>query len=136
MSAVAIVQALLKAHAPLLAILPADRIRAGKIPANVPLPAISVSEVDGYERETIARRQATSNMVSRVQVTVVAESYGAQKALIQATKLGAGVHTGTVAGFSVKSVLPGGVGPDLNNLDNDGIYEQSRDFLVTFSEPN
>lgn len=136
MSAVAIIQALLKAHAPLTALLPAARVIAGKIPANVPLPAISVSEVDGDEIGTVARLNTASTIKARVQVTVVAESYGAQKALMHAIKLGAGVHRAVVAGYQTLSVLPAGTGPDMNNLDNDGIYEQSRDFLVTFVEPN
>jgi len=45
-------------------------------------------------------------------------------------------HRGTYLGFKTLSVLPAGVGPDLNDLDDDGVYEQSRDFMVTFAEAN
>lgn len=136
MSAVAIMHALLVAHTPLTAIIPAARIFAGIIPQGQLLPAISITEVDSYELDTVARQQSTTSNRSRVQVTVVARSLFDQKRTIAAAKLGPGVHRGVWGGFTVLSVLPGGVGPDLNNLDDDGIYEQSRDFLVTFVEPN
>ena len=136
MSAVAIIRALLTAHAPLTALVPADRIFAGIVPQGQPLPAISIQEVDGYELGTVARQQATTSNRSRVQVTVVSGSLHAQKTILAAAKLDPGVHRGTWGGFKTLSVLPGGVGPDLNNLDDDGIYEQSRDFVVTFVEPN
>lgn len=135
MSAVAIMRALLLARPALLALVPAARIISGVIPATTALPAISISEVDSNPIETVAHGGPVETIRARVQVTVVATSYPSQKALMAATKLGAGVNTGTVAGFSVLSVLPGGTGPDLNNLDDDGIYEQSRDFMVTFVEP-
>ena len=136
MSAVAIMRALLIAHAPVAALVPAERVIAGTIPEGTQLPAISVMEVGGDELPTIARAGATTTNVMRVQVTTVALSYAMQKSLMAATKLGPGVHTGTVVGFDLKAVQPAGIGPDLNNLDDDGIYEQSRDFMVTFSEPN
>ncbi len=135
MSATAIVRAHLIAKPALLALVPAARIIVGTIPAGTPLPAISISEVDSNEIDTVARQAPVVTNRSRVQVTVVAQSYSSQKALMAATKLGPGVHTGTLAGFRVLSILPAGVGPDLNNLDDDGIYEQSRDFMVTFVEP-
>lgn len=136
MSGVAIMRALLTSHAPLTALVPAARIVSGKIPQGTDLPAISIMEVDGYERSTVARRQATSQNVSRVQVTVVARSLPIQKQILAAAKLGPGVHRGTYAGFKTLSVTPAGVGPDMNDLDDDGIYEQSRDFMVTFVEAN
>lgn len=134
MSAVAIMRALLQAHTPLTALVPAARIFAGKIPQEAPLPAISIEEISGYEQGTIARLQETSMQRRRVQVTVCAMSYASQKAIHTACALGPGVHRGTYVGFKALSVLPAGVGPDMNKLDDDGIYEQSRDFMVTFAE--
>lgn len=136
MSAVAIMRALLTTHVPLLALVPATRIFAGKIPQGTTLPAVSITEISGYEQSTIARLQATSMQRRRVQVTVCASSYPTQKAVHAACALGPGAHRGTHAGFKTLSVLPAGVGPDLNQLDDDNIYEQSRDFMVTFAEAN
>lgn len=136
MSSVAIMRELLVNWAPLTALVPTGRIVAGIIPQNTVLPAVSIHEISSNEIGTVAREGATTTNRSRVQVTVVAKSLGAQKAIIKAAKLGGGTHRGVVAGYNVMSVLPEGVGPDLNNLDDDGIYEQSRDFMVTFVEPN
>lgn len=136
MSAVAIMRALLTTWAPLTTLIPASRIIAGTLPVGTVLPAVSIMEVGGDELGTVARAGPTTTNRMRVQVTAVAKSYATQKAVMAATKLGAGVHGGTVAGFRVKAVEPAGTGPDLNDLDDDGIYEQSRDFIVTFVEPN
>jgi len=136
MSGVAIMRALLTAHAPLLALVPAERIFAGKVPQGAVLPAVSITTVDGYEQRTVARLGPTTQNRERVQITVVAASYASQKAVLAATKMGPGTHRGVYAGFKALSVQPDNVGPDLNDLDDDGIYEQSRDFLVTFTEAN
>lgn len=134
MSAVAIMRTLLAAHAPLTALVPASRIFAGKIPQGTTLPAVAIEEVDGFEQPTIARLQETTMQRRRVQVTVCALSYPSQKAVHKACALGPGTHRGTYAGFKALSVIPAGTGPDLNDLDDDGIYEQSRDFMVTYTE--
>jgi hypothetical protein len=52
-----------------------------------------------------------------------------------ATKLGAGTYAGTIADTEVRSVLRDGVGPDLSDYAAK-IYSQSRDFKVTYLEPN
>lgn len=134
--AVAIMRALLVAHAPLTALVPAPRVFAGIIPQGALLPAISIQEISGAENSTLARLQATTQNRSRVQVTVVTKSLADQKRIISAAKLGPGIHRGTFASYKTLSVMPESVGPDMNNLDDDGIYEQSRDFMVTFVEAN
>lgn len=132
MSAVSIVRALLVAHAPVAALVPADRIVAGNVPEG-PLPAIGIREVSGIEQDTVARA-ANSLITARVQVTVYAKSYPQQKAILKAAKLGAGVHTGVIAGYVVRSVLRDAIGPDLGDPAVP-TYEQSRDFKVAFIEP-
>ena len=134
MSAVAIMRELLMAHAPLTALVPAGRIFAGIAPQGTALPSISIAEVGHRELDTVARNGRCVTVRSRVQVTVSALSYAMQKNVIQAARLGPGVHRGVIAGFTVLAVQPDTVGPDLNDLDDDGIYEQSRDFMVTFVE--
>lgn len=138
MSAVAIVRALLASHAPLLALVPATRIYAGPAPQFDVLPIVSVTRVYGDEISTIARRQAGKTMRVRVQVTVLTKDPGgfaAGENILKAAALGAGVHTGQVLSYHVKSILPQGEGPDLP-VGDDKIHEKSRDFMVTFSEPN
>lgn len=137
MSAVAIVRALLAAHAPLTALVPAERIYTGAAPQFDVLPVVSVTRVYGDEISTIARRQAGKTMRTRVQVTVLAKDpggYAASEKILKAAALGAGVHTGTVLSYSVKAILPMGEGPDLP-VGDDKIHEKSRDFMVTYSEP-
>jgi len=138
MSAVAIVRALLAADSAVLALVPADRIYAGAATQFAVLPVISVTRIYGDEISTIARRQAGKTMRTRVQVTVLAKDpggYAASEKILKAAALGAGVHTGQVLSYHVKSILQQGEGPDLP-VGDDKIHEKSRDFMVTFSEPN
>lgn len=140
MSSTAIVRALLKAHAPLLALIPETKLFVGVVPQATQLPAIGVSEISANEEQTISRGLSVSMIRARVQVTAYAKTYDAMKALIKAAKLGKGVHTGMVqiaAGkqYRLCSVLQWGTGPEIPPGD-DGIFEQSRDFMVTFMEAN
>lgn len=137
MSAVAIVRQLLATHAPLLDLVPEARIHAGAVPQGETLPAVSVTRVYGDEISTIARRQPGKTMRTRVQVTVLAKDpggYAASERILKAAALGAGVHTGAVLSYHVKSIQQQGEGPDLP-VGEDKIHEKSRDFVVTYSEP-
>jgi hypothetical protein len=138
MSGVAIVRALLAAHAPLLAIVPAERIFSGPIPQGTALPAVGVTTAASAEIRATTRNASSRTNRERVQVTVQTRDplgYATQKRAIQAAALGRGLHTGIVLGYNVKAVEPYGVNPDILP-DESKIYEQSRDFMVTFSEPN
>ena len=135
MSAVKVIRALLAVHAPVLALVPAARIVAGTVPQGMPLPAICLAEISRVELPTVSRGQRTVQVTARVQVTVHASTYPDQKAVLQAARLGAGAHTGTVAGIAVRSVMRDVVGPDMSDVDA-GIYQQSRDFKVVFVEAN
>lgn len=136
MSGVAIIRALLAAHAPVRAIVADERnIVAGILPMNSPMPALSAHTVDQNEIETLARNLKVKTIRERVQVTALASDYTVMKRLLKAAALGSGVYNGTVLGIRVKSVLPAGVGPEIPPGE-DRIYEQSRDFMVTFVEAN
>lgn len=138
MSAVAIVRALLAANPVVTALVPAERIYVGPATQFTVLPVISVTRIYGDEISTIARRQPGKTMRTRVQVTVLAKDpggYAASEKILKAAALGAGVHTGMVLSYHVKSILQQGEGPDLP-VGDDKIHEKSRDFMVTFSEPN
>lgn len=135
MSAIKVIRALLVAHAPVLALVPAGRIVAGTVPQGMPLPAIGLTEISRTELPTASLVQRAVQVTARVQVTVHAASYPDQKAVLQAARLGAGAHTGTVAGVTVRSVMRDVVGPDMSD-DDAGLYQQSRDFKVVFVEAN
>lgn len=138
MSAVAIVRSLLANYAPLLALVPAERIYVGAAPQFTVFPIVSVTRVYGDEISTIARRQAGKTMRTRVQVTVLTKDpggYALVEKILKIAALGPGVHTGPVLSYDVKAILQMGEGPDLP-VGDDKIHEKSRDFMVTFSEPH
>lgn len=133
MSGVAIMFALLSDDSSLASITP--RVRAGILPQGIVLPAVGISSVGEGEESTMARNLPVKMIRERVQVTALAKDYPTMRRLVKAAALGPGVHTGVVAGFKVCSILPLGTNPEIPPAD-DGIYEQSRDFMVTFLEAN
>lgn len=136
MSGAAIVRALLAAHQPVRDLIPdGARIVAGILPQGSQVPALSAHTIDEDEIPTMARNLSVRTVRERVQVTALAHDYITMKRLLKAAALGPGVHTGVVAGIRVKSVLPAGVGPEIPPGE-DGIREQSRDFMVTYVEAN
>lgn len=130
MNAIMIMRELLLAHPPV-----ADLVGVNVIAGDIDYdqaPAIGLSEISRREADTVGR---TSKMATaRVQVTVHARDYGTQKELLAAARLGDGVFTGTIAGVEVRSVLRDAVGPDLSDPEA-GLFQQSRDFIVTYIEP-
>lgn len=134
MDGVEVMRALLLAHAPLVALV-GDHVMAGTIPAGTPLPAVGIKEISRYGADTVARAGATTLVTARIQVTATSGSYPEMKDVLSATKLGAGTFTGTNAGVYVCSVLEDGVGPELTD-DAPGLNQQSRDYKVTYREPN
>lgn len=134
MSSVKVIRALLQAYPPVTALVPSERIVAGTVPQEGDMPAIGIKEIGRNEFATVARAENRVLVRARVQVTVYAKSYPEQKAVLLAAKLGPGVHTGVVAGVTVRSVVRGEVGPDFSEEDA-GIFEQSRDFMVSYIEP-
>jgi hypothetical protein len=135
MSGAAILRELLAARPGLLALVPSARIVAGMLPQNTPLPAVTVREVSNNEEPTVARNMPVRMTRERVQVTALAREWVLMKRVLKAADLGAGVQTGFVLGFKVCSIIPAGTGPEIP-VGDDGIFEQSRDFVVTFLEPN
>lgn len=135
MDAVAVMRALLLAHAPLTDLV-GDRIIAGAVPLSAVTPAaVGLTEVGRNEADTVSRSGPSTLVTARVQATVYATEYPAMKAALKAARLGPGVFTGMIAGVEVRSVLRDSVGPDLSD-EEPGISEQSRDFIVAYLEPN
>lgn len=132
MNGVVIMSTLLRTFGPVTDIVGAE-IYAGNVPQSATLPALGIKEISRVEQDTAAR-EGGALVTARIQVTVQTKSYPQQKALLLATKLGGGVHTGLIAGVEVRSVLRDAIGPDLSD-DDAQIFEQSRDFKVTYIEP-
>lgn len=142
MSGVAIVRNLLATYAPLLALVPKEKIFAGHVPQGTVLPAIGVAEVYTREIRATTRNATTKTSRARIQVTVLAKDplgRAQMERILKTAGLGPGVHTHLFQGpgfaYNVKAVETDGIGPEIPPAD-DKIYEQSRDFMVTFAEPN
>lgn len=132
MSGVAVVRFLLANNAPVIAQVPAARIFAGTVPQGTTLPAIGVKQVSGVERLTVPMTEPLRHREDRVQVTVYAGTYAAKKTILGLVRTACANTSGTVNGFAVDCILPGGEGPDFDD-DVAVIYEQSRDFMVRFA---
>lgn len=134
MSDVKVIRALLVAHAPLVALVPAARIMAGTVPQGTSLPALSINTISNVERQKVADDGTHTLMTSRTQVTVHAKSYPEQKALLKL--VGQAITGGRrpVADVLVANVLRDVIGPDLSDPVV-GTFEQTRDFRVVYYEP-
>lgn len=132
MSGVLIVGELLRADAELVAVVPVDRIKAGRLPDGVPLPAIVARTVSVVERQPL-KRSGFVRMTERVSVTVRAASYRSQKAVIRRINaVCVGVH-GDHESWKRISILAAGVGPDVAGPADS--FEQTHDFRVSFDAP-
>lgn len=112
-----------------------NSITVGKVPVLTKLPAIGITHVGSTLTGTISRQTRTELSRTRVQVTVYANSQKQLADLLMLCKLGKGTHTGFVGPYYVNSVIPLGEGPQILPA-GDEIFEQSRDFMVTFAEAN
>jgi Protein of unknown function (DUF3168) len=135
MSGVKIIRTLLAADLPLLSLVPATRIMAGVLPQATALPAVSVTEVSTVELPHIDAQSPTTLVDARIQVTVMAADYPAQKALLDAVRKAVNYQRGVVGGIVVTSVRRGSNGPDFVDADA-GFYMQSVDFHVIYHEAN
>jgi hypothetical protein len=132
-SAEKIITALMRAHAPLLAVVPftGGRIGPGPLAQGVTLPAIAYNLISNQHRNTLSGAEPFRFYRSRVQVTVLATSYAQQKDLIRLVFAACSNRRGVIAGCFNVSVLSDIEGPDMKN-DDAGIFMQTIDFMVTF----
>jgi hypothetical protein len=131
MSGVAVIYHLLANDASLTAVVPAAKIKAGVVPINTELPAISIRQISGVELSVI-KRGTNQQATDRVQVTVNASTYVQQKQIIALIRAALPGTHGTVNSVSVLSLTYESDGPDLE-YENPHIYEQSLDYLVTYA---
>ena len=132
MNGVIAVRALLVADTGVTALVPAIRIVAGVIPQGSALPAISLMSVSSIDRN-IPAPGSKRRVTERVQVTVLAVSYPAAKALIRAVRAASADRMPAIGGLTDVTVHTDSAGPDF--LDEEtGIHMQSQDFRVSFNE--
>ena len=132
MSGSAIIAELLRADVALAALVPAERIKGGRLPDGIALPALLVRTISGTEWQAL-ERGATVPTTDRVAVAVRAESYREQRALIRLIVAACAGRTGSIAGFDSVAVLTAGTGPD--GIGPGDSYEQTQDFRVSFDAP-
>lgn len=135
MSGVLIIRTLLAANAPLLLLVPAARVMAGVLPQATALPAVSVTEISTVELPHLDAQSPTTLVQERVQVTVLAADYPAQKALLAAARKAVNYQRGVIAGSVVASIRRGANGPDFVDAAA-GFFMQSVDFEVIYHEAN
>jgi len=132
MNGVITVRTLLVGDAGMTALVPAARIVAGTIPQGTALPAISLMSVSSVDRN-IPVPGPKRRVTERVQVTVLAASYPAAKAIIRAVRAAAADQMPIIDGLSDVTVHTESAGPDF--LDEEtGIHMQAQDFRVSFNE--
>jgi hypothetical protein len=130
-SGTAIAHYLLKSNAPLIAVVPATRIKNGIIPLNTTLPAISISKISAVQRNTLALGSGIYLVTERVQVTVE-QKLGVPPVDVLALVRAALPHTsGTVNGYSCTAIVPDLEGPRLEDLENQ-IVQESLDLMISF----
>lgn len=133
MSGVLIVGELLTGFAPLLAHVPAPRIKAWKLAQGAPLPSLLVTRVSRAKRQFLAP-QSVWLVTERVQVTAHANNGQQRAAILGAVERAGSDKTGTIAGYANAAVLFAGGGPDFMD-DAASIFMGSVDFRVSFNEP-
>jgi hypothetical protein len=131
---VKVIRALLVANAATTAVVPAERIVAGVIPADMALPALSLTHISTVPIGAIDASAEFSLVRSRVQVTVVTVEYPAGKELADVVRRACNFERGLIAGLEVASITRDTVGPDYQNQAGD--HFGSIDFMVTYHEQN
>lgn len=124
-----IIGALLRADSAILAIVPEERIKGGRLPEAIDLPALVVRTVSSKERPTL-KRTATTRTIDRIAVTVRAASDRQKGAVIALVKACCAGRTGNIGGGSRVSILCAGTGPDTAGPANS--FEQTQDFRVSY----
>ena len=111
-----------------------DRIVAGDVPVNAVLPALGIKELSLVPISAFDAQAEYSVVTTRVQVTVLDETYQDVAAIISLVRRACNFERGQIAGVDVISVLRDTVGPDMEDVAGNSI--KTIDFKVTYHEPN
>lgn len=132
MTGLEIVGALLVGHEPLLAVVNADNIKAGRLADGVTLPALLLATVSSVDRQPLKRGNFV-RATDRVSVAVRAGSYEDQIEIIRIVKQCCAGRTGDIGGGLRVTILTAGTGPDMEGVANS--FEQMQFFRVSFDDP-
>lgn len=124
-----IIGELLLGYAPLLEAVPAEQMKAGRLPDGVKLTAILVGDTTGIDRATL-KAGAFRRVTDRVSVTVRAASWREMKAVIDLVFHACAGKRGDFAGALRVSVTSAGRGPALNGPADS--FERAQDFRVSY----
>lgn len=127
-----IVGTLLRDHAPLTSIVPIGNIKRSRLPENISLPALVVTEISQVERRTLVRG-AMVRTVDRVAVAGRFASNEQRNKVMEIVKQCCAGRTGAIAGATNVSILTAGRGPDLNGPGDS--FEKTQDFRVSYDAP-
>jgi hypothetical protein len=135
MTGISIMGALLRAEPDLLALVPEARIKAGRLPEGVDLPAIVVRTISVTERQPLSGADDEwERTTARISVTVRAASWAEKEAVVGLIrdKFRAS-RTGEIGGGTRVALRKAGLGPDVDGPGN--TFEQTQDFRVSYDAP-
>lgn len=131
MTAEAAVMAMLLANTALGAVVSDDEIYPGQLDQDRSYPALVVNHISTVGESIHVKPVGNEVLLTRIQVTAFAATYPALKQLVQLVRSCCGNRSGTLGGTDVKYCRVSLEGPDMGP-DDDGIYMQTQDLLVTW----
>ena len=127
MSAEKVIYNLLSTNNALKAVVPTSRMYAGVIPVGAVYPALCYNLVSSQDVTAIGLTTMKSR--SRVQVTAVATSYPAVKALADLVRVACNLKQGTFNTVVTDSVIMDNIGADYRD-DETGVFYSTLDFNI------
>lgn len=127
MSAEKVIYNLLSTDTALKAIVPTSRMYAGVIPIDATYPALCYNLVSSVDVTAI--ELTTMKSRSRIQVTAVATSYPAVKALVDKIRVACNLKRGVFNTVVTDSVIMDNIGADYRD-DETGVFYSTLDFNI------
>jgi hypothetical protein len=127
-----IIGALLEADGALVAVVPPENMKAGRLSETATLPALLVRVVSGTEQHPL-KRSGWERRTDRVAVLARSQSYREKGHLIGLVRDCCSGRTGDIGGGIRVSILTAGLGPDVDGPGN--TFEQTQDFRVSYDAP-
>jgi hypothetical protein len=122
----------LRAIEAIRSVVPPERIKSGRLPAAVPLPALLVRNIGSVDRHPL-KSAAWTRTDDRVRVTVRAASYRDQEKIMALLTFARADFIAEFDGAERISIHTAGRGPDLDGPGDS--FEQAQDFRVSFDRP-
>jgi hypothetical protein len=132
MSGVEIAGTIVSADSDVLAVVPADNMHGGALPIGTALPALVFNTISTTTLAVLSKG-AKRRMRERVQVTVFAADYEAQKAIAPLLRRALDHVAGDIAGLTEVSIVAAGEGADFI-VEDPMMWCQTHDFMVDFNE--